>query len=425
MRTRRWLAAGATAALLIGGASVGAGGAASADTAQPTVVSANPVDFTPNIKDGTVRGVAVIGDKVIVGGSFTTVIKKNVSYTRRSLLAFDRTTGAIDPDFVPDIDGEVYQLAPGPGHTVFVGGTFTHVNGAVQGGITQLSTDDGSQVASFAGAHLNNGTVRTVRTSGPWVYIGGSFTKVNGQPRTTIARLAIANGALDPNFDFTMANPTSTASGLKAMKLAVSPDGTKVVVDGTFTTVNGQSRPRIAMLDTSGTVAALANWRTARYQPSCPVDVYTRGIDFSPDGSYFVVVTTGGPTTSFSTLCDGAARWESGATGTALNPTWVNYTGGDSLYETSVTGAAVYVGGHQRWLDNPYGHDSAGAGAVSRPGIGAIDPVTGKALAWNPTKDRGHGVEALVATADGLYIGSDTGNIGGEWRERIAEMPLP
>jgi len=424
MRTRRLLAVAGTAALILG-AAPGLGSPAHADIAQPTVVSENPVDFTPNIKDGTVRGVAVVGDKVIVGGSFTTVVKSGVTYTRNALLAFDRTTGAIDPGFVPDIDGEVYQLAAGPGDTVFVAGTFTHVNGATQSGITQLSTVDGSQVASFHNAHVNNGFVRTVRTSGPYVYVGGSFTRINGTDRTLVARLNIADGTLDPNFNFTFANPTSTTSGLKVMKLAVNPAGTRVVVDGTFTTVNGQSRPRIAMLDTSGSTATLANWRTTRFQPSCPVDVYTRGIDFAPDGSYFVVVTTGGPTSAFSTLCDAASRWESGATGTSVNPTWVNYTGGDSLYEVSVTGAAVYVGGHQRWLDNPYGRDSAGPGAVSRPGIGAIDPVSGKALAWNPTKDRGHGVEALVASPDGLYVGSDTGTIGGEWRERIAELPLP
>jgi hypothetical protein len=83
----------------------------------------------------------------------------------------------------------------------------------------------------------------------------------------------------------------------------------------------------------------------------------------------------------------------------------------------------VYVQGHQRWLDNPQGRNSAGPGAVSRPGIGAIDPTSGRALPWNPTKDRGVGGKDLYVTSQGLWVGSDTTHIGGETHARIALMP--
>ena len=79
--------------------------------------------------------------------------------------------------------------------------------------------------------------------------------------------------------------------------------------------------------------------------------------------------------------------------------------------------------GHQRWLDNPEGRDFAGPGAVERPGIGAIHPVTGKALPWNPTKGRGEGGKDLLITRHGLWVVSDTTMIGGETHERIALMP--
>lgn len=399
------------------------GSPAIADTAQSTVVSDNPVNFTPNILDGTVRGVAVVGNEVVVGGSFTRVQKGDTTYTRNKIFAFDKNTGAVEQNFTPSLNGDIYQLAAGPNNTVYAAGTFTDVDGTTQSGVTQLNVSDGSRVAAFKG-HVNNGYVRTVVRHGNDLYIGGSFTKVEGEARTVIARLNATTGAVDENFDLNVSDPTSSQSALKVMKLAVNPAGTRLAFDGTFTTVNGESRPRIAMADISGSAAELADWRTSRYAASCPVDVYTRGIDFSPDGSYFVVVTTGGPTSPYSTLCDSAQRWETGSTGSDIQPTWVNYTGGDSLYEVSVTGAAVYVGGHQRWLDNPYGNDSAGPGAVSRPGIGAIDPSTGKALSWNPTKERGHGVEALVASNDGLYVGSDTEIVHQEYRKRIAEFPL-
>ena len=88
-----------------------------------------------------------------------------------------------------------------------------------------------------------------------------------------------------------------------------------------------------------------------------------------------------------------------------------------------MTGAAVYVGGHQRWMDNPRGSESAGPGAVSRKGIAALDPKTGHALSWNPTRTRGEGVRALVATPNGLLVGSDTDQLGHEYHGRIGMFP--
>ena len=92
----------------------------------------------------------------------------------------------------------------------------------------------------------------------------------------------------------------------------------------------------------------------------------------------------------------------------------------------AVTGTAVYVGGHQRWMNNPYGEDDAAAGAVPRPGIAALDPVNGLPVAWNPGRPRGVGAEALLATPTGLWMGSDTSWVGNfeYYRDRIAFFPL-
>ena len=145
---------------------------------------------------------------------------------------------------------------------------------------------------------------------------------------------------------------------------------------------------------------------------------------FSPDGSYFVVAATG-RASSPHTLCDSAARFETGGTG-RHNPTWVQRTGGDSLYAVAVTGAAVYLGGHQRYFDNPYGTDAKGPGpgAVARPGIGAVSPRTGRALTWNPTRARGVGVRVFVAVPRGLLVGSDTDQLGKEYHGRIGFFPM-
>jgi hypothetical protein len=418
---RRALSVAAVVALT-GGAAVPA---ASADIRQSAVVSANPVDSTPNVLDGTVRAVAVVGTKVVVGGNFEQVQEagsNKPTIARHNLFAYDLKTGKVDTKFVPKVDGIVYALQSGDSNSVYVAGSFTNTNGVGLGGLTRLSTDTGTAVKGF-NARIGHGLVYAMIRRGSHVYVGGEFTTVAGATHAPLARVDATTGKADAGYNLSVTTPRSGA--LKIFKLAVNPADTRLIIDGTFTKVAGQRRYQIAMIDTSGSTAKLTTWATERYAGACSAsfDTYMRGIDFAPDGSYFVLVTTGGPHGT-SQLCDSAARWETSKTGSGQNPTWVNYTGGDTLLSVSVTGAAVYVAGHQRWMDNPQGHDSAGPGAVSRPGIAALNPTTGKALSWNPTRSRGHGVEALVATSTGLLVGSDTDELGHETHGRIGMFPL-
>jgi hypothetical protein len=198
-----------------------------------------------------------------------------------------------------------------------------------------------------------------------------------------------------------------------------------MIAIGNRTYVAGLQRDQIVMLNLATSPVTVTDWATTRYRQQCAkvFGTYMRDIDISPDGSYFVVGTTGAY--RVGSLCDAAARWETGATGAGQQPTWVDYTGGDTLYSVAVTGTAVYVGGHQRWMNNGFAADRAGPGAVAREGIAALDPVNGLPLSWNPGRDRGVGAFALVATAQGLWIGSDTDRIGRyEYHGRIAFMPL-
>src|SRR5262249_1011192 len=108
---------------------------------------------------------------------------------------------------------------------------------------------------------------------------------------------------------------------------------------------------------------------------------------------------------------------------------WVNKTGCDSLLSVAATSTIVFVGGHERWANNPLGCDSAGPGAVSRPGIGALSAVTGKAASWNPTRSRAIGADDMYLDPDGnLWVASDTGNAeftlcGGQFHPGICMFP--
>ncbi|WP_182883185.1 hypothetical protein [Microbispora sp. H10949] len=383
---------------------------------QPHVVSENPVNTTPHVLDGIVTAFALVGRTVVVGGEFSAVreARGGADLPRANVFAFDLPTGRVLPGFAPDLDGPVSALAPGPGGTVYVGGAFTWPSR----GLTRLRVSDGTPVSSFS-APVYAGEVTSLVRLGGALYVGGDFARIGRSARTALARVDAGTGAVDPRFTVTPGGGRGGGAGIYAM--AATSD--RLVVDGSFTTLDGLRRPQLGVIDL--TTGRVAGWHTEAYAPACKPDFpsYVRGLDLSPDGRYFVVVTTGGPAPRTTKLCDSAARFETYAKGDAIRPTWVNLTGGDSLYAVAVTGSAVYVGGHQRWLNNPRGSDTAGAGAVPRPGIGAIHPVTGRALTWNPTRERGIGVKAFLTVKTGLLVGSDTTELGHEYHARVGMFP--
>jgi hypothetical protein len=404
---------------------------AAADLAQPTVVSQNPVDYTPHVLDGTVWTMAVVGDTVFVGGSFNSVAdsSRRHVYPRRNIFAFGLHDGTIR-SFAPAVDGPVLALAAGPGGTVYAGGSFTTVDGVPSHGLARLSPA-GNRLSSFS-ARIDKGDVRTLAVQAGQVYAGGTFTAVNGVHRAGLARLDARSGALDRRFDARLSAPGLIRTYVE--DVAVSPDGRQMVVVGSLLKVGDTTRSRIAVFDITSPTATPTGWYTDAYAPPCAPDfqAYLRQVKYSPDGSYFVVVSTGG-TNAPEKLCDAAARFQTAGVG-RHDPVWTQHTGGNSLFAVAVTGSAVYVGGHELYLDNPQGHKiknpgeppifTPGPGAVLRPGIGAVDPDTGRALAWNPTRTRGVGVRVFVAVPEGLLVGSDTDELGHEYHGRVGMFPL-
>jgi hypothetical protein len=397
---------------------------AHASLAHPAVVSEDPADTTPHIvlsdTDYDVRAFAEVGRTIFAGGLFTQVQDpaKTTTYERQNFVAFDSQTGVISPLNL-SFNGTVGAIEPTPDGTgIYVAGAFSSVNGITRRGIMKYDLVNDRIDPVFAPTGM-----RTVHDLELWngaLIAAGNFTK-------KVMALDLTTGADTGAIDISVTGVVNTADETRVRHIAVSPDGTRLVATGNFTTVNGQARSRAFMLNL-GTTATLSTWYAPRFAANCPAGgsrrEWAQGVDFSPDGSYFVIVTTGGPNGTATGLCDAAARFETANVSSTAQPTWINWTGGDTLYSVAITGVAVYVGGHQRWLDNPFGRDSAGAGSVSRPGIGAIDPVTGRALPWNPTKSREHGTMALYATPSGLWVGSDGARFGHEDHAGIGFAPL-
>lgn len=415
-----------TSALLVAAVATAAIPANAVQSFQDRVVVADPADWTPNVLDGRVNAIVVVGTTGIAGGTFSQVqAPGGPILTRSRLVAFDSATGAIDPDFTPGVNGKVLALAT-DGTTVFVGGQFTKANGHAAQHLVRLDLQ-GRTVGGFD-APVTGGTgVYDLAVADGLLYIGGAFTSVGGMARSGLAAVDPATGAVAPGVDLAFSGLHNGGES-RVAKLDVSPDGTTLVAAGNFTTVAGQPREQIALVDLGPGGATLSGWSTQRYVAQCTrrFDTYIRDVDISPDGAYFVVVTTGAFTggAGAGVLCDTASRWELDAAGSDRQPSWVDYAGGDTTYSVAVTGTAIYVGGHFRWWNNPFAGDTVGPGTVKRKGIAALDPLNGLPLSWNPGRKLGEGVFSLVATPEGLWVGNDSDQIGGEYHARLAFFPL-
>jgi PKD repeat protein len=395
-------------------------------TAQSVVVNPNPVDWTPHVLDGKVNAIAQVGNTVYLGGLFSRVRSASnaTEIGRSNIVAFDATTGAIS-SFAPNFNGEITSIvASADGASLYVGGFFTTVNGASSRSLARISTSNGAAVGGFTVPALT-GPVRDLRRVGNRLWIAGNFTHVAGVAQPVLATLNATTGARDPFMSQTISG-VHNGGTTSVLKIDVTPDGTRLFAIGNFMTVNGQTRDQVAAFDIGGASATLATWATSYYNSTCSssFNTYMRDLDISPDGAYLVFSTTGAYRGT-STSCDTVARFETRSTAADVRPTWVDYTGGDTTYAVAITGEAVYVGGHQRWMNNPFRGDAAGAGAVSREGIAALDPANGLPLSWNPGRTRGVGVFDMLATSAGLWVGSDTDRIGNdEYHARIAFFPL-
>jgi hypothetical protein len=408
------------------------------------LASSTPAGYTPHVMDGSVDAITQVGNKIIAGGTFTKVSPAGTfgdttdDVVRNGIFAFDATTGVIDNAFNPSIGGAVASMDT-DGTSIFVGGSFASVHGNTAIKRLVKLNAAGTVDATFnavPSSVVNEVVVRLGR-----VYVGGGFTSIKSgsitSSRKALAALAPATGAVlaGVNVAFTgVYDPNNTYNGklggdtnIKAFDVAAS--GAKLVAIGNFSTVGGLVRPQVAVLDIGATSTTVSGWATTRYDRghnSCggKFDTFTRDIDISPGGSYFVVSTTGGFAggAASGTMCDSTSRWEMTATGN--DPSWTDYTGGDTTYGVAIDGSAVYVGGHFRWENNPTQSDQAGAGAVPREGLAALDPTNGLPMSWNPGRSRGVGAQAMFGTSQGLWVGSDTTRLGGETHGRIAFLPM-
>jgi hypothetical protein len=414
--------------------------AAAARTSDTMPVSAQPATGTPSFPAQTkaveqVRQLVQCGPVMYAVGQFSVVDSGGHAYRRSNAFSFLATAPFTMTSWNPNVNGPVNSITFNSGRCsdAYLGGNFTSVGRQRAANIAEVTTaGTGSLVQRFA--HSASAKVETLASYQDHILVGGYFTKISGSSaHAYMTSLNATTGKNDRFLELKISGhytfPGVHDNPTKVYNQQISHSGTLDLVEGDFTSVGGQRRHQIFMLNlASRPRATLTAWTSPRFDGSqgypphgffynCgkAEPFYLRAAAWSPDDQTIYIATTGHrpwnyPGLPDRGLCDAAAAFSASPASPALE--WINYTGCDSLYAAAADADAVYFGGHERYSENPDGCDAPGPGSVPAPGMEGLDPATG-ALLTNTSggalysRGRGLGADDMVRNIEGLWIASD------------------
>jgi DNA-binding beta-propeller fold protein YncE len=321
--------------------------------------------------NGNVYAVARFADRVYIAGDFTALTDgAGRVVPRLRIAALNAITGAPLEGFAPHADDIVWSLAVSPdGSRVYVGGQFHRINGEDHPRLAALDAFTGNAIPTWAGA-ANGGIVHDLVASSGVVYAGGGFNKIGGAPRRDVAALDAMTGTAIPGWE------ADTNGSVRAV--ALSPDGSRLYVGGTYTRIDGARHQNLSVVDAA--TGTMLPWRPA---PRYPV----LDIAASVDAVYIAGAGTGGTLASLR-VSDGRALWSLA-------------TDGD-VQALALLGGRLYVGGHF----------TTAAGSTRRK-IFAVESSTGALDPWRPMLNSKVGVRGIDAVATGVHLVGDFTHVNG------------
>jgi len=204
---------------------------------------------------------------------------------RHNAAAYTLSTGALTTwDPRPSNEG---RAVSGTGSAVFLGGDLTSVGGLLRTGLAAIDTTTGAADPAFTAN--TNGAVDVLKPAltNTTLMVGGDFTTVQGQTRQRVAAISLPAGTLVSTF-----HPTVNDT---VIDMAVY--GSAVYLGGKFTTVNGVSRSHTAKI--TPVMGSLYSWaaQTSGPQGTLRAGGMVQGIAVSPDGTKVYVA---GPFTTLN-----------------------------------------------------------------------------------------------------------------------------
>lgn len=247
--------------------------------------------------DASVYALALGSAGLVAGGSFTHVTNTTVLIPRENLVRVTSATG-VAQDWEPDPNGAVRSIVSvgtvidvGTSGVV-IGGDFTQVSdqhGPLARNKLALIWDEGISVwdLQIVGTSVNGFAFDETTGIG---YAVGDFTAAGGQARSDAFAFSIETGLTpwSPGL-----SQQGTATDPKANAVAVWGDS--VLMGGTFTMANTQTRNRAAAVAADGTL--VPNWNPDL--PSGSVNVMTVNSDYVYIGGGFTLVSGGSVTREF------------------------------------------------------------------------------------------------------------------------------
>ena len=252
-----------------------------------------------------------------------------------------------------------------------------------------MDATSGAPIATFKGKA--NAEVMSLAVGPTGLYAGGSFTTMDNVAHNYLAEVDLSTGALVTGW--------TRSAGAKVNAVALTTDGSRLVVAGTFATLDGLTQREIGAV--SPATGALLGWTT---HPTFAIT--TLAVD--ANGVYAAGTGAGGNAVGYNPST-GAQLWSA-----ALD-------GNDQAI--AVDGGNVYVGGHFNNYCGPGVGTGGCAAPVARDHLLVLDETNGSLGAWHPAANGVLGVYALAGGDGTLEAGGDFTKIGGATQQGFAEFP--
>ncbi len=339
----------------------------------PMSVHAQSADqpFAPDV-NGAVYAIAVQADgKILIGGAFTQVNGVNQAYLARLW-----PDGRLDASFAPSLAKgtanfvTVYSILVLDNADILVGGEFGIVNGATQHDLARF-TSSGQSAAGFSSPTDQSAVYSLATLSGgdfvAGLYVGVRRYSSDGQVVQTLA---------------TTNNPVR--------KVAPQADG-RIMVGGTFSTINGSTRPYLARIQSDGSL-------DTTFAPSITAPAFDIRV---VDDGYYV----GSGSSNYAGVFANVLKLTtSGAVFAGYHPpNDTNYT---SAIEVLSDGGVLAVG------------------TSATPGVWRLNLNGSYASTFASVTVNNH-VHALAVLPDGqVVIGGEFTMVNGQTRNRLARLSL-